>query len=149
VNVREWDEEGLRPSFGHEGDWLLEVLIGISATEAAAYCVDTPEGRRLLVATDLALVDATAGDEATTATERIRFIPWPEVTGAELEAEVSIDESARHVVAYTIRVAHPEIEILEPAGERRGDHRALIAFGRELLLRAGQPSTVPPKAPDE
>jgi len=144
MRIRDWDEQGLEPAFGHEGHWMMEMLESLDAGEIAAYCLRAPHGRRLLVATQLGLVDATADDSTPEPAVEVDVVAWPEVREIHLSAVIAPDEAMRHRPAYSLRVGHPTIDVPEAANAD-----ALLDFARSLVLRAARPPQVPLRQPED
>lgn len=144
MRIRDWDQAQLKPAFGHEGHWLMELLEAIDAREIAAYCMHETLGRRLLVATDLGLVDVAARDPATT--DRIiplELVPWQDVQGVGLTGAITMDEALRHERHFALRVRRPQIEIADAPNSA-----ALVSFARTLVLRAGRAPQVRLEEPE-
>ncbi|HEU4571737.1 MAG TPA: hypothetical protein VFR93_03555, partial [Candidatus Limnocylindrales bacterium] len=137
MRIRDWDEAGLAPAFGHEGHWMMELLDEMDLREIAAYCLPAARGRRLLVATDLGLVDASVEDPPVGPDVEVELVPWPDVTEIRLVALVGLDDALRHVPTYSLRVGRPTIDVTEAPNDA-----AVLSFGRALVLRAGRPPQV-------
>jgi hypothetical protein len=142
--VRDWEEQGIEPAFGHEGHWLLDVVEQVGAQEVAVYALQSGAGRRLLVATDLGLVDAAVDEDPRRVPTAIDLVPWPEVREVHLSCRIEVDGSLRHVPTYSLAVGHPTVEVAgAPAPQ------ALLEFARTLLLRAHRPPTTPVPEPED
>lgn len=147
MRMQDWDAAGIEPLFGHQREWLNDELARMEASEVAAFAVEEKRqgvaGRRLLIATELGLIDAwhrpdPPDDPRLTAT----FIPWPEVGDVRLHSETGLDAALRHATHYRLTLGQPALD-----GEC-SDPDALVAFWRECLLRAGQPPAEKPGQPE-
>ena len=165
MKMREWDALRLRPAFGHQGEWLANLLDRAASPEIAAYAVldgaaagsraaagsgadATPreQPRRFVVASHLGLLD---GRFVPDARQPLRsrlvtsLVPWSAVRGLELLSETTLDDAFRHRTTWHLRLAEPGIEIREPVSDT-----ALIDLWRECLLRAATPPNEKPSDPD-
>lgn len=134
MKMHEWDEAGLEPLFGHQEPWLTSQIEELAAIEVAAYASATPVAGvdRLLVATDLGLVDAersfdTSGLPILAAT----LVPWPEVEGVRLRWEARLDRAFRARAVWRLEIAAPMVSLGDPV---RAD--ALRDLWRACLLHA-------------
>jgi hypothetical protein len=157
--MREWDALGLTPAFGHQGEWLTNLLDRAASPEIAAYAVldgrtttsagsDVPieQPRRFVVASQLGLLDARFVPNVRQP-RRSRLlttlVPWSTVQGLELLSETALDDAFRHRTTWQLRIAQPAIDIAEPVSDA-----ALLDLWRECLLRAATPPDEKPSDPD-
>lgn len=159
MKMREWDSLGLTPAFGHQGEWLTNLLDRAASPEIAAYAVldggpkasvarlvPSEQPRRFVVASQLGLLDGRFVPDARQP-RRARLVtslvPWSTVRGLELLSETTLDDAFRHRTTWHFRTAQPAIEIAEPVSDA-----ALIDLWRECLLRAATPPNEKPSEPD-
>jgi hypothetical protein len=152
--MREWDERGGRPSFGHRAYWIEDVLDALDASEIAAYALaegpddgnedeaehedDATRPRRYLVACELGLLDARASvDDRGNPVLASALVPWPEVRGARLTALTALDDAYRHATRWTGSLAWPVVRIEQPT-----ESDALLELWRECLVRTQVPPPV-------
>jgi hypothetical protein len=154
VRMEEWDEQGLEPLFGHQRQWLTDLLDRISSPEAASYALLEDQGargaadthrsetarRRFLVASELGLLDGRLerpGDGSPRLTARL--IPWTSVHGLELVTVTALDDALRHRTTWRVRVREPRVDLDDAPSDD-----ALLDFWRDCALRAGRPPVEPP-----
>jgi hypothetical protein len=159
VKMREWDSLGLAPAFGHQGEWLANLLDRAASPEIAAYAVldgrsarsaegvvPSEQPRRFVVVSQLGLLDGRYVPDARQP-RRSRLVtalvPWSSVHGLELLSETTLDEAFRHRTTWHFRLAQPAIDVAEPVSDA-----ALIDLWRECLLRAATPPDQKPSEPD-
>ncbi|HKG55859.1 MAG TPA: hypothetical protein VKA85_01280 [Candidatus Limnocylindrales bacterium] len=158
MKMRDWDEQGLVPAFGHQGEWLADILDRAGSPEIAAYAIDdgaaaasgederpADRARRFLVASELGLLDGRyeppkRGREARLTT---RLVVWRAVRGVNLETETTVDEALRHRTTWKLRLDDPEVVIAEPASDD-----AVIELWRECVLHAAPPPGEKPAKPE-
>jgi hypothetical protein len=159
MKMREWDSFGLTPGFGHQGEWLTNLLDRVASPEIAAYAVlegraqrsakqslPSEQPRRFVVASQLGLLDGHfVPDTRQPSRSRLitTLVPWSSVRGLELLSETTLDDAFRHRTTWRLRLAQPAIEIATPVFDA-----ALIDLWRECLLRAATPPDEKPTEPD-
>ena len=141
MKIRDWTEAGLEPLFGHEGEWLIELLERLEAGEAAAYALRERRagkaGRRFLVAADLGLLDAWAPDVGPGAGPRDEAVSafltaWRDVRGVRIDCDIAVDAALRHEFRWRLRIESPSVDEGGPAAED-----ALLELATECVRRAG------------
>ncbi|MEJ7749503.1 MAG: hypothetical protein WKF56_09380 [Candidatus Limnocylindrales bacterium] len=156
MNISEWDGAGLQPMFGHQAQWIGDILDRLDSPGAACFAMleggqqidpevtPSAQPRRFLVATTLALLDArhVPGTGAAACLEA-RLIPWTDVRGVELTTTTRLDDAFRHRTNWLLRLGHPEIVIGDPVHDD-----ALIAFWRACILRVARPPNEEPEPPE-
>jgi hypothetical protein len=146
--MEDWDVAGREPLFGHQLDWLNEILEALGTQELAAYAMPVaPEERggvRFLVATELGLLDATrtvdAEDRPVMTTE---LLPWSATRDVRLQVETVLGPGLRRVSRWRLSLGQPELEVATD------DAAALIDLWRECIVRSAQPPTIEPSTPPE
>jgi hypothetical protein len=143
MKMRDWDEQGARPSFGHRAYWVEDLLDALDTSEIASYAlVDGPEGaddattpRRFLVACELGLLDArAAADDANRPVLGSVLVPWSDVSGIRLSGVTNLDDAYRHATGWSVALDVPPVRI--DAAEEPG---ALLELARECLIRTQVP----------
>lgn len=141
MKMRDWDERGGRPSFGHRAYWIEDILDSLDASEIASYAladgaddagVDEPSvPRRFLVACELGILDArAAADEAGNPVLASVLVPWADVHGVRLVAATELDDAFRHATTWSLSLAAPDVRIADPS-----EPDALLELVRECLIR--------------
>jgi hypothetical protein len=151
--MRQWDEGGGQPSFGHRAYWIEDVLDSLDASEIASYALadggangegeSTPGAgadeasipRRFLVACELGILDARAaadvdGNPALTSV----LVPWADVHGIRLSPATGLDDAFRHATMWSLSLAAPDVRIADP-----DQPDALLELVRECLTRTNRP----------
>jgi len=141
--MRDWDDRGARPSFGHRAYWIEDVLDSLGASEIASYALaegggggdDAAVPRRFLVACDLGILDArAAADEQGNPVLASALVPWSDVRGVRLSATTALDEAFRHATSWSLSVELPDIRVDDPE-----QPDALLELSRECLVRTQVP----------
>ncbi len=139
--MRDWDERGGRPSFGHRAYWIEDILDSLDASEIASNALadgaddagaDEPSvPRRFLVACELGILDArAAADEAGNPVLASVLVPWADVHGVRLVAATELDDAFRHATTWSLSLAAPDVRIADPS-----QPDALLELVRECLIR--------------
>lgn len=129
--------------------WINEHLATLGVEEIAIYAVeDGPDddGRRVLVATEIGLLDYRYGPRASTARFAIdgRVLPWQTVRGVDLQVETFRLWALEHRTRWSLAIGHPEFRA---ASEDPQLGHALADFAKVAVIMA-EPSGGPPP-PDE
>jgi hypothetical protein len=149
MKMRDWDEGGGQPAFGHRAYWIEDILDSLDAAEIASYALSEGDGsgddasvpRRYLVACELGILDARAdADEDDNPRLASALIPWSDVRGVRVSAVTSLDDAFRHATTWSGSLGLPSVRIDDPA---KPD--ALLELWRECLVRT-QTQTQPPLA---
>lgn len=147
MKMRDWDDRGGRPSFGHRAYWIEDILDSLDASEIASYALaDGADGvdggeqvrgdepsvpRRFLVACELGILDArAAADEVGNPVLASVLVPWPDVHGVRLVAATELDDAFRHATTWSLSLAAPDVRIADPS-----QPDALLELVRECLTR--------------
>ncbi len=128
--------------------WINEHLATLGTQELAVYAIeDGPDddGRRVLVATEIGLLDYHYGPRASTARFAIggRMLPWQAVRGVDLRVETFRLWALEHRTRWSLTVARPRFRV---GTEDPQLGRALADFAKVAVIMA-EPSGWPP--PDE
>jgi hypothetical protein len=124
--------------------WINEHLATLGVEEIAVYAVeDGPDddGRRVLVATDVGLLDYRYGPDASTARFAIRgrVMPWQAVRGVDLRVETHRLWALEHRTRWSLTIARPAFRA-ESEDPQLG--RALADFAKVGVIVA-EPSGWP------
>jgi hypothetical protein len=125
--------------------WINEHLATLGVEEIAIYAVeDGPDddGRRVLVATEVGLLDYRYGPRASTARFAIegRVLPWQAVRGVDLRVETFRLWALEHRTRWSLQVQRPAFKA---ATEDPQLGRALADFAKVAVIMA-EPSGWPP-----
>lgn len=125
--------------------WINEHLALLGVDEIAIYAIEDgsdDDGRRVLVATEVGLLDYRYGPQASTARFVIsgRVLPWQAVRGVDLRVETFRLWALEHRTRWSLAIAHPAF--------RTGTEdpllgRALADFSKVAVVMA-EPSGWPP-----
>jgi hypothetical protein len=146
MRMEEWDRSGREPTFGHQMDWIEDLLESMGTSEIASYAIlvhdGEPKRERFLVATDLGLFDADLTvDEHDEPQMVSRLVPWSGIGGVELKAHTDLDVAYRHASRWRFTIPEPEVDI-----EEGPDADALLALWRECVTRTA--TTTKPAGPE-
>lgn len=143
-------------------EWIALQLAGLGVDEIAIYAVEAgdDEQRRILVATEVGLLDGWYGPRGSTAryTLRARLHPWQAVRDVELRVETYRVWALEHRTRWHLRMRHPAFE---SASESPDLGAALAEFAKVAAVmaepsgwhpsddedEAAQPAPVPQPAP--
>ena len=129
--------------------WIREHLETLGVEELAVYAIEDgsdDDGRRVLVATEIGLVDYRYGPSASTARFAIagRIFPWQAVRGVDLRVETFRLWALEHRTRWTLGLARPRFR----AGTEDPQlGRAVADFAKVAVIMA-EPSGWPPEEPD-
>ncbi|HEY3523535.1 MAG TPA: hypothetical protein VGK63_07500, partial [Candidatus Limnocylindrales bacterium] len=159
MKMRDWDERGTTPAFGHRGYWIEDVLDALGASEIASFALpeagpgsdgaaargpageradDASAPRRFLVACELGLLDARAGvDDAGDPLLGASLVPWSDVRDIRLSSVTSLDDAYRHATSWSLTIGVPEVHLDDPE-----QSTALLELARECLIRTQAPPPV-------
>jgi hypothetical protein len=150
MKMRDWDEQGGRPSFGHRAYWVEDLLDAIDASEIASYALtdaetgpdDAASARRFLVACEVGLLDArAAADDAGRPVLGSVLIPWSDVSGIRLSGVTGLDDAYRHATEWSVAIDSPAVRIQAP-----DQPAALLELVRECLVRTQVPPPLKPSS---
>ena len=125
--------------------WIREHLATLGLDEIAVYAVEEggdDDGRRVLVATEIGLIDYHYGPRASTARFAIngRVFPWQAVRGVDLRVETFRLWALEHRTRWSFSVLKPRFS----AGTEDPQlGRALADFAKVAVIMA-EPSGWPP-----
>ena len=128
-------------------EWIYEQLRRLETEELASYAVETGrdgEARRLLVATEVGLIDyryAPRNCDAARYGLSGTLYPWPAVTGAQLATDVHRVWAREVRTSWRFTIGDPEFAIGVRADEPLV--RAVLDFARICLRRAGGSALAP------
>jgi hypothetical protein len=131
MRMVEWDEAPLDPLFGHQAGWLADEIEELGGVEIAAYAIRTSGSPvdRLLVATDLGLVDAERSEDAAgLPVLDATLLPWAAVGDVRLRWDARLDGAFRVRLRWRLEVGRPQLVIADPAS-----HEALLALWRACV----------------
>jgi hypothetical protein len=97
-------------------EWIALHLAALHVDDVAVYAVPQgrdDEGRRILVATELGLLDGTYAPRGSSAhySLQVRLFPWPAVQGVDLLAETYRLWAYEHRTWWRLRVARPTFDV--------------------------------------
>lgn len=127
--------------------WVREHLATLGLDEIAVYAVEEggdDDGRRVLVATEVGLIDYHYGPRASTARFAIdgRVFPWQAVRGVDLRVETFRLWALEHRTRWSVSLLKPRFS----AGTEDPQlGRALADFAKVAVIMA-EPSGWPPPA---
>jgi hypothetical protein len=125
--------------------WVREHLATLGIEEIAVYAVEEggdDDGRRVLVATEIGLIDYRYGPRASTARFAIdgRVFPWQAVRGVDLRVETFRLWALEHRTRWALSILKPRFS----AGTEDPQlGRALADFAKVAVIMA-EPSGWPP-----
>lgn len=131
-------------------DWIAEELKTLGAEELAVYALEQgaeADERRILVATEIGLIDHTYAPFGSTARYRLsgRLYPWQTVRGVALSGETFRLWAHEHGTRWSLRLDHPSFEVSSEAPELK---RALVDLGRICAVMS-EPSGAPETTADQ
>ncbi len=154
VRLSEWPRH---PYLNDElREWIGLHLRALGVSDVAIFATATgreEEERRLLVATELGLLDTWYGPRATSArySLSLRLYPWQAVHGVDLRGETSRLWAHEHETRWRLLIARPSLDVLSETAELG---RALAQFAAACAVMAepaGQaaddPAATPVSAP--
>jgi hypothetical protein len=129
--------------------WIDEHLATLGLDEIAVYAVEAgrdEDERRILVATEIGLVDYHYGPQASTARFAIegRMLPWQAVRGVDLRVETLRLWALEHRTRWSLNILKPRFTA---ATEDPSLGRALADFAKVAVVMA-EPSGWPPSDGD-
>jgi hypothetical protein len=129
--------------------WVREHLATLGLDEIAVYAVEEggdDDGRRVLVATEVGLIDYRYGPRASTARFAItgRVFPWQAVRGVDLRVETFRLWALEHRTRWSLSLLKPRFSA-ETEDPQLG--RALADFAKVAVILA-EPSGWPPPGDD-
>ncbi len=125
--------------------WINEHLTTLGVEDLAVYAIEDgrdDDSRRVLVATEVGLLDYRYGPRASTARFAIagRILPWQAVRGVDLRVETFRLWALEHSTRWSLSIARPRFR----AGtEDRDLGQALADFAKVAVIMA-EPSGWPP-----
>ncbi len=133
-------------------EWLGLHLQALGVSDVAIFATATgreEEERRLLVATELGLLDTWYGPRTTSArySLSVRLYPWQAVHGVDLRGETSRLWAHEHETRWRLRIARPSLDVLSETAELG---RALAQFAAACAVMAepaGQVAEEPTSSP--
>jgi hypothetical protein len=125
--------------------WIREHLTTLGLEEIAVYAVEEggdDDGRRVLVATEIGLIDYRYGPRASTARFAIdgRVFPWQSVRGVDMRVETFRLWALEHSTRWSVSILKPRFSA---ATEDPHLGRALADFAKVAVIMA-EPSGWPP-----
>jgi hypothetical protein len=126
--------------------WITEHLATLGVEEIAVYAVEEgsdDDARRVLVATEIGLIDYHYGPRASTARFAIsgRIVPWQAVRGVDLRVETFRLWALEHRTRWSLAIARPRFA----AGtEDPILGRALADFSKVAVIMAEPSGWSPP-----
>lgn len=125
--------------------WIAQHLQTLAVDEIAVYAVEwgsADEQRRVLVATEIGLLDQRYAPSGTTARYRLlgRLYPWQAVRGVDLRVETYRLWALEHRTRWSLAMARPEFTT-ETESPELG--QALCDFAKACAIMA-EPSGWPP-----
>jgi hypothetical protein len=140
-----WDSAGRRPLFGHQVDWITEILEAFGASDVAVFATGSrdDDAATYYVATPVGLLIAElTPDPQGQPTLATTLTPWKRVDGLELLTSTVLDDGLRRRTTFRLRAAVPVVAL-----EDEGLDSPLVELWRECALRIGHPPTIAPKDP--
>ena len=128
-------------------EWIYEQLVKLETEELASYAVETGrdgEARRLLVATEVGLIDyryAPRDSDAARYGLSGTLYTWPAVAGAQLTTDVHRVWAREVRTAWRFTIGDPDFTLGVSGDEPLVG--ALLDFARICLRRAGRGASVP------
>ena len=132
--------------------WVQEHLATLGVEEIAIFAVEdgvAGDGRRVLVATEIGLVDYRYGPQESTARFSLagRLHPWQAVQGVDLRVETSRLWALEHRTSWSLAIARPRFSTMTDDPDLG---RALGDFAKAAAIMAGTSGSpvdeVPPEA---
>lgn len=129
--------------------WIREHLVTLEIEEVAVYAVEQgsdDDGRRVLVATEIGLIDYRYGPRASTARFAIegRVVPWQAVRGVDFRVETFRLWALEHRTRWSLSMLKPRFNA---ATEDPQLGRALADLAKVAVVMA-EPSGWPPPSDD-
>ena len=147
VRLAEWPRH---PYLNDElREWIGLHLQALGVSDVAIFATATgreEEERRLLVATELGLLDTWYGPRTTSArySLSVRLYPWQAVHGVDLRGETSRLWAHEHETRWRLRIGRPALDVLSETAELG---RALAQFAAACAVMAepaGEAADEPP-----
>lgn len=125
--------------------WINEHLATLGVEELAVFAVEhgpDDDGRRVLVATEIGLLDYRYGPRGSTARFAVagRIYPWQAVRGVDLRVETARLWALEHETRWSLLMARPRFRVVTPDPQLG---RALADFAKVAVIMA-EPSGWPP-----
>lgn len=136
VRLTEWPRH---PFLNDElREWIAIHLDALGASDVAVFATASgreEEERRLLVATEVGLVDSWYGPRASSArySLSVRLYPWQAVHGVDLRGETSRLWAHEHETRWRLRIARPALDVVSDTPELG---RALTQFAAACAVMA-------------
>jgi hypothetical protein len=129
--------------------WVREHLATLGTEEIAVYAVEEggdDDGRRVLVATEIGLMDYRYGPRASTARFAIegRVFPWQSVRGVDLRVETFRLWALEHRTRWSLTILKPRFSA---STEDPQLGRALADFAKVAVIMAEPSGWPPPEEP--
>jgi hypothetical protein len=129
--------------------WVQEHLATLGLDEIAIYAVEegvAGDGRRVLVATEIGLLDYRYGPQESTARFSMagRLYPWQAVLGVDLRVETSRLWALEHRTSWSLAIARPRFSTMTDDPDLG---RALGDFAKAAAIMAGTSGPPPDDAP--
>jgi hypothetical protein len=130
--------------------WVQEHLATLGLAEIAIFAVEdgvAGDGRRVLVATEIGLVDYRYGPQESTARFSLagRLHPWQAVHGVDLRVETSRLWALEHRTSWSLAIARPRFRTMTDDPDLG---RALGDFAKAAAIMAGTSGAPPEEAQD-
>ena len=134
-------------------EWLALHLNALHVDDVAVYAIPQghdDEGRRILVATEIGLLDGSYGPRGSSAhySLQVRLYPWPAVRGVDLLAETYRLWAYEHRTWWRLRVATPAVDV-QTEDPDLGCALAEMATACAVMAEAGAGQREPTAAVDE
>lgn len=147
VRLSEWPRH---PYLNDElREWMSIHLAALGAGDVAIYATATgreEDERRLLVATEVGLIDSWYGPRSSSArySLSVRLYPWQAVHGVDLRGETSRLWAHEHETRWRLRIARPALDVVSDTPELG---RALTQFAAACAVMAEPAGQGPEEAP--
>ena len=133
--------------------WIQEHLATLGVEEIAIFAVEdgvAGDGRRVLVATEIGLLDYRYGPQESTARFSMagRLYPWQGVRSVDLRVETSRLWALEHRTSWSLAIGHPRFSTMTDDPELG---RALGDFAKAAAIMSGSsgpPADEPPPTPE-
>ena len=132
-------------------EWVAVHLQSLGVEDLAVYAqaaAGQDEERRVLVATEVGLLDSWYAPHGSTArfSLSVRLYPWPAVRGVDLRGETYRLWAREHQSRWRLRLVRPSVDTMADTPELG---RALAEFAAACAVMAGSPASAPvPSSPE-